>query len=498
MSLLKKLAGDTVLYGLSSIVGRSLNWLLVFVHTRIFEQPRLLADNGQLYTYLIPLNILFTFGMETAFFRYGSKQENQSHVFSQIGTFLALWAGGLSLLLGIFAHPIIDWLGFPGKGYLVQWLALVLWLDTLAALAFVRLRAQNRAKRFVWIKLANIGITIGLQAFFFLGCDLILKGVHSPEWAPIARFFYNPAIGPDYIIIANLIASAATLLLLSPEFKDYRWYFHWRELLPIFQYAHPLVWMGLAGAINLTADRILFLKLIPEDFYPGSSPEDAFSIYAQVYKLAIFMTLVVQAYRYAADPLFFSKMGDKNSPRLIALSTQWFTIACVVIWVGVSMNLDWIGLFLGASYRVGLPVVPWLLLANLFIGVYGNMSIWLKLTDHTRTGTWITVAGMTVAIAGNVLLIPNYGYLGCAWTACLSSFTMVGLCYFLGQRVFPIPYATRRLLGYLVVGGVLIYGSSLITFPSLGISAAVHVGAMLLFSAGLFIFEKKRQTHAPF
>lgn len=498
MSVLKKLAGDTVLYGLSSIVGRLLNWLLVFVHTRIFEQPRMLADNGQLYTYIIPLNILFTFGMETAFFRFGSQKENQSFVFSQIGSFLILWAGGLSLLLGIFANPIIDWLGFPGKGHLVQWLAVVLWLDTLAALAFVRLRAQQRAKRFVGIKLLNIGITIGLQAFFFLGCDLILKGVHSPEWAPIARLFYNPANGPDYIIIANLIASAATLLLLSPEFKDYRWYFRWEQLQPIFQYAQPLVWMGLAGAINLTADRILFLKLIPTNFYPGSTPEDAFSIYAQVYKLSIFMALVVQAYRYAADPLFFSKMGDKNSPKLIALSTQWFTIACVVIWVGVSLNLDWIGLFLGASYRVGIPVVPWLLLANLFIGVYGNMSIWLKLTDHTQTGTWITLAGMTVAILGNVLLIPRFGYLGCAWTACLSSCTMVGLCYILGQRVFPVPYATGRLITYLAVGGGLIYGFSLISFPSLAVSAAVHITGLLVFSALLVIFEKKRQSHAPF
>jgi O-antigen/teichoic acid export membrane protein len=498
MSTIKKLASDTVLYGLSSIVGRLLNWLLVFVHTRIFEQPRLLADNGQLYTYIIPLNILFTFGMETAFFRFGTKQENQAHAFSQIASFLLAWAGGLSFFLALFADPIITWLGFPGKGHLIQWLSVVLWLDTLAALAFVRLRAQQRAKRFVAIKLLNIFLTIALQVFFFLGCDLILKGVHSPEWAPLARYFYNPDIGPDYIIIVNLIASAVTLLFLFPQFKDYRWQFQWSQFQPILRYAYPLVWMGLAGAINLTADRILFLKLIPADFYPGSTPEDAFSIYAQVYKLSIFMALVVQAYRYAADPLFFSKMGDKNSPSLIALSTQWFTIACVIIWVGVSLNLDWISLFLGASYRIGTPVVPWLLLANLFIGVYGNMSIWLKLTDHTKTGTWITLAGMTVAILGNVILIPKFGYMGCAWTACLSSLTMVGLCYLLGQRVLPIPYALTRLLGYLILGGGIIYGSTFLSFTSLPISAVVHITVLLVFSGLLVIFEKKRQSHAPF
>ena len=168
MSVLKKLAGDTVLYGLSSIVGRFLNWLLVIVHTRIFEQPRILADNAQLYTYIIPLNILFTFGMETAFFRYGSKKENQSQAFSQIGTFLLLWSSVLSISLALFANPIIAWMGFPGKGHLVQWLALVLWLDTLAALAFVRLRAQHRAKRFVGIQLINIFITIDDNDVIFL------------------------------------------------------------------------------------------------------------------------------------------------------------------------------------------------------------------------------------------------------------------------------------------------------------------------------------------
>jgi len=498
MSVLKKLAGDTVLYGLSSIVGRFLNWLLVIVHTRIFEQPRILADNAQLYTYIIPLNILFTFGMETAFFRFGSKKENQVDAFSQIGSFLLLWAGGLSILIALFAHPIIDWMGFPGKGHLVQWLALVLWLDTLAALAFVRLRAQQRAKRFVGIKLINIFITIGLQAFFFLGCDLVLKGVHHPEWAPIARYFYNPEIGPDYIILVNVVASFLTLVLLIPQFRAFRWQFDWTKFKPIWQYATPLVWMGLAGAINLTADRILFLKLIPPDFYPNSTPEDAFSIYSQVYKLSIFMTLVVQAYRYAADPLFFSKMGDKNSPSLIARSTQWFTIACIVIWVGVSINLDLISLLLGKTYRIGTPVVPWLLLANLFIGMYGNMSIWLKLTDHTQTGTWITLAGMLVAVVGNIGLIPHFGYMGCAWTASLSSLTMVALCYFLGQRVFPIPYATLRMVSYLGLGGGIIWLSSEFPVSNPLASGIIHTSILLVFSGAMVIFEKKRQTHASF
>jgi O-antigen/teichoic acid export membrane protein len=183
-----------------------------------------------------------------------------------------------------------------------------------------------------------------------------------------------------------------TLGLLWKEFVGFKFTINWPKLKEVLVYAYPLMIMGLAGAINLTADRLMFRELLPEGFYPDfPKPDQAFSIYSQVYKLSIFMTLVVQAYRYAADPLFFSKMGDRNSPNLIALSTKWFTIACIILWVGVSLNLDWIGLLIGENYRSGLYIVPILLLANLFIGVYGNTSIWFKLVDKTPGLAIVTV-----------------------------------------------------------------------------------------------------------
>ena len=491
MSLLKKLAGDTVLYGLSSIVGRLLNWLLVIVHTRIFEQPRLLADNAQLYTYVIPLNIIFTFGMETAFFRYGSKKENQSDVFSLLLTALILWGGTLSLLFVLFATPLINAIGYPGKEHLIYWMSAILWLDTIAALAFVKLRAQNKAKRFVGIKLINIFINIFLNAFFLIFCNYILQGLFLSELTPFARFFYNPALGPDYIIVANLVASLSTILLLYPQFSDFKWTISSEKLKPILKYAFPLVIMGLAGAVNLTADRLLFRSFLPAGFYPGQSTDDAFSVYAQVYKLSIFMALVVQAYRYAADPLFFSKMGDKNSPALIALSTHWFTLACLIIWLGVSINLDWIGLLIGSTYRSGLLVVPLLLLANLFIGVYGNISIWLKLIDKTQIGTWITLTGMSVAVVSNILLIPKFGYVGCAISACLSSFIMCLLAYLLGQKYFPIPYKTVRLITYTAITGILIWGIPQWHFSSTIINTTLHIGITIVWAVLLIFLERK-------
>ncbi|KPM48221.1 lipopolysaccharide biosynthesis protein [Jiulongibacter sediminis] len=491
MSFLKKLAGDTVLYGLSSIVGRLLNWLLVVVHTRVFEQPRLLSDNAQLYSWVIPLNVLYTFGMETAFFRYGSKKENQNEYFNIILTFIILLGGTLSTLFILGATPLIEALGYPGKERLIVWLAIIIAVDAICAIAFVKLRAQNKARRFVKIKLASIFINIGLNAFYLIFCHNILNGVFLPDWKEFAARFYNPSIGPDYIIWANYVASMITLLLLWKEFVGYRFAFNWEKLKVVLKYAYPLLIMGLAGAINLTADRLMFRELLPDGFYTGQSTDDAFSIYANVYKLSIFMTLVVQAYRYAADPFFFSKMGDKNSPGMIALSTKWFTIACVVLWLVVSLNLDWIGLLIGSTYRDGLPVVPILLLANLFIGIYGNTSIWYKLTDKTHYGTYITIGGMLITVVLNLILIPQMGYIGCAITFVISSFLMVAACYYFGQIHFPVPYETQRILLYLLVAGGLILLNSYVRFENLALGVSLHLLQCLLFLVFIYFLEKK-------
>ncbi|SOE22138.1 Membrane protein involved in the export of O-antigen and teichoic acid [Spirosomataceae bacterium TFI 002] len=490
MSLFKKLAGDTVLYGLSSIVGRLLNWLLVIVHTRIFEQPKLLSDNALLYTYVIPLNVIYTFGMETAFFRFASKKEHRNDYFNIILTFILLLGGTLSTLIILGASPIIEELGYPGKERLIYWLAIIILTDAVTAIAFVKLRAQNRAKKFVSIKLISIFINIGLNAFYLMFCNYILQGFILPDWKPFAEYFYNPAIGPDYIIWANYVASVITLLLLWKEYANFKFTFNWEKLKPVINYAYPLLILGLAGTINLTADRLMFRSLLPDGFYPGLTTDDAFSIYAQCYKLSIFMTLVVQAYRYAADPFFFSKMGDKNSPYMIGLSTKWFTIACIVLWVFVSINLDWIKLLLGESYRSGVVIVPILLLANLFIGVYGNISIWYKLTDRTKIGTYITLGGMSLTIVLNIILIPIYGYIGCAITFAISSFLMTAACYYLGQKHYPVPYELKRIVNYLLLGAVAIGITYFLKFESMAVSILFHTIIIVVVVGIIYMKEK--------
>jgi O-antigen/teichoic acid export membrane protein len=234
----------------------------------------------------------------------------------------------------------------------------------------------------------------------------------------------------------------------------------------------------------------MFRSLLPDGFYPGFTTDDAFSIYSNAYKISIFMTLIVQAYRFAADPFFFSKMGDKNSPDMLAISTKWFTLACTVLWIGVSLNLDWIGLLLGENYRSGLVIVPWLLLANLFIGLYGNMSVWYKLTDHTIYGTYITVTGMVITVILNYFFIPIMGYMGCAYAFTISSFVMVALSYYYGQKYYPVPYETKRILLYLLSAGILILLNSYFSFENMTLNITSHIVQSLLFMVVIYQFEK--------
>jgi O-antigen/teichoic acid export membrane protein len=493
MSLFKKLAGDTVLYGLSSIVGRLLNWLLVPIHTRVFFQQELLTENAQLYTWIVPLNVLFAFGMETAFFRFGSKKENQSDYFNLILSFILVLSGALSLILIVGSNAIVDFLHFSGNEHLIILLAIILMTDAITAIAFVKLRAQNRVRKFVFIKLAAIFINIGLNVFYFAFCHPVLTGSFLPSFKPLASVFYSLSNGPDYIIWANYVASLLTLLFLWKEYVGFKFTLALEKLKPVLLYAYPLMIMGLAGTINLTADRLMFRDFLPYGFYPEfPEPDRVFSIYAQVYKLSIFMTLVVQAYRYAADPLFFAKMGDKNSPHLLALSTKWFTIACIMLWLGVSLNLDWIQLLVGENYRSAVFIVPILLLANLFVGVYGNISIWYKLSDKTRFGTYITIGAMLLTLLLNYWLIPTLGYLGCAITFVISAFGMVLACYVLGKKHFPVPYDVLTSIVYLVAAAAIIFiNYRFVHISNFWLSVPYHFALLMLFGAGVWWYEFK-------
>jgi O-antigen/teichoic acid export membrane protein len=327
---------------------------------------------------------------------------------------------------------------------------------------------------------------------------LICRNIYEGNWLvslkPIILVFYNPDLGVGYIVLANLIANAAFFLLLYRSFSQFKFTLRKEDIKLMLIYGYPILIMGLAGITNQMFDRTMLEKLLPEGFYENLTSKDALGIYGNCYKLSIFMSLAIQAFRYAAEPFFFSQAEDKNSPRLFADVMKWFIIICALIWLGVSVNLDVLGhLFLRSPlYRVGLRVVPILLLANLFLGVYYNLSIWFKLSDRTYFGTWITLVGAFISIAGNILLIPVLGYMGCAYTFLLSCLVMTIICYALGNKYYPIPYDVKSAAIYVISAGALIYLAMYVTINEQILATAFHLLLCLVFVAIVFVIEKPR------
>lgn len=484
--LIKKLAGLTAIYGLSSIIGRLLNYLLTPLLTRVFTQ----GEYGiitELYSYSGFLLVLFVYGMETAFFRYvKSSGKTAEQVYSTV-----MWSivGTTALLVGLMvglAPTIAGWINYPNNAEYVVWFAFIVGLDTLSAIPFALLRYQERAWRFALIRLTNIGVNIGLVLFFLLLC---------PVWADKYSFigaWYVPQLGVGYVFIANLIAGAVTLLLLLPQLLQIKLQFNaalWRQMLV---YALPLVVVGFAGIVNEMLDRVMLKYLLP---YDAATNQAMLGVYGACYKLSILMSLFTQAYRFAAEPLFFAQAERQHAPRLYAQSMKFFVIAGVVIFMGVMLFLDIFQHFIGKDFRVGLPVVPYLLMANLFLGIYYNLSIWYKLSSKTHIGAYISVAGAFITIALNLLLVPQFGYLGAAWATLACYMAMCTLSYFIGGRYYPIPYNTGIIMAYIVAAVLVVAANGLwLTHLPYMLAGAVKILLLALFLAAVYLTEKRQVT----
>lgn len=448
MSQLRALAGQTALYGLSTIVGRMLNYLLVPLYTRLF----LPAEYGvvtDLYALVAFLNVVFSYGMETAFFRKSA--EKPSATYATAFWSLAISSLVFTALLWLFAGPIAHSLQYPDKVVYVQWFALILGLDALAVIPFARLRQQNKALRFALIKLFNIGLNIGLNLFFLLALPQLLASA-SP-WAQWLAFL--PAdLGVGYIFLANLIANAFTLLWLLPGTPAFRGFDKslWREL---FVYGLPLLPAGLAGMVNETLDRVLLKYLLP-----GNTQENLhqLGIYGAVYKIAMLMSLFTQTFRTAAEPFFFQQAKNGQAQATYALVMRYFVLTAALLMAAILLFMQFIKYFIGEAYHEGLAVVPVLLLANLLLGIYYNQSIWYKLADKTRFGMWFSLAGALITVAANFLLIPLLGYMGAALATLLCYASMVAMSHYFGQRMYPVAYPWKSMglyVGIAIILGVL-------------------------------------------
>jgi O-antigen/teichoic acid export membrane protein len=490
MSLLKKLASETASYGITTILGRSLNFFLVFIHTKAF-MPDELGVNISLYSYVAVASIIYVYGMETAFFRFATRADNQQYfniTLSAIVVSSLIFSG----VLIAFSSPIISYLGFPGKESFLIWLAVIMATDAISAIPFARLRLEKKTTLFVKARLINIIINVALNIIFLLGFKGIAEGQYLPSLQPLAQSLYSPSIGAGYIFLANLIANLFFFVFLWKEFQNFQFEFDFAVFKKLFIYAYPIMFMSLASTFSLMFDRIMLERLLPENFYPGQSNQTALGIYGSAYKLSVFMALAVQSFKFAAEPFFFSQSADKNSPETFSKVMKYFIICCVLIWVFASLNLDLLGvIFLKkAIFWQGLSVVPLLLAANMFLGIYYNLSVWFKLSDRTYYGSIITFVGLGVTVLFNVLLIPLMGYMGCAIAFLISSFVMMAFCYLLGAKYYPIPYDVVSAAGYTVGGGALIWASSAIYIPNLWVAVPYHAVLCLLFLACTLYIER--------
>jgi O-antigen/teichoic acid export membrane protein len=471
---IKNLAGQTAIYGLSSIIGRLLNYLLVPLYTRIFI-PEVYGIVTELYAYVSFLLILLTYGMETGFFRFAQDKSKFNSVYSTILTSLATTSILFVILIQLNLSSISEILRYSEHPEFIMWMAIIVSIDAFTSIPFAKLRLQNKAWKFAIFKLINISINIILNLYFYLLCPKL--EISNPN--SLLLYIYDGNIGVGYVFISNLVANIITLVILLPEILDVKFDFNRKLLKEILSYSWPLLIAGFAGMINETLDRAMLKYLVPLE----NNPMEQLGIYGANYKLAILMTLFIQMYRYAADPFFFSNKNEENAKDLYALATKYFIICGLIIFLGVMLYLDIIKYFIGSKFHEGLKVVPILLLANLFLGIFYNFSIWYKLNDMTRYGAYLAVFGAAVTIILNLILIPIYGYVGSAWATFICYFLMTLLSYFWGQKYYYVPYKIKNSIIYLVLSLFIYFISILIKLEKLYLNMILNT---VLFSGFLF------------
>ncbi len=469
MNPLKKLASQTAIYGLSTIVGRLLNYFLVPIYTRVFL-PGEYGVVTQMYAIVTFLNVAYTYGMETAFFRFSQLEKDNPRIYSTNLISIISSSVILGLLLIIFSNPIAAWMGYEGHGIYIIWFALILAFDAITAIPFAKLRLENKAKKYASIKFLWIISNVFLNLFFLVACPTIMKG-NMEFIKPLINAIYNPEMGVGYVFISNLISSFITLLILLPEITGIRFSFDtilWKKML---QYALPLLIAGFAGMINEVMDRLMMPYLVADK----STALTQIGIYGACYKVSILMTLFIQTFRQAAEPFFFTEANAENSKKIYADVMTYFVIACSIIFLGVMMNMEIVKHFVGIKYRSGLTVVPILLLANLCLGIFFNLSIWYKLSGHTKWGAYLAIFGAIITLTLNIWWIPLIGYMGAAWATLVCYALMMLASYAIGQRYYPVSYNLPKILGYLALSLALYFLSDYLT-PMLALN---KIGSLL-------------------
>ncbi len=484
MSQIKKLAGQTAYYGISSILGRVLNFALVPLYTRVFLE----SEYGviiNLYSFVAFLNIIYTYGLETSFFRFSTKQKSID-AYHYTASAILLTSTLLSAFIFLAAPSLVNFT-LAGEHYeYIQYLAIIVFIDAIVAIPFAKLRLDERPIKFAIIRLTVIGVTIGLNMLFLVVFPDIMAGEYLSGLQSVIDPIYDPQIGAGYIFISNLIANALYLPLLYKEFLQLRIRFNWAAFKPILAYAFPIFLMGLAAMFNDQGYAILF-------GYVLDNADEQVGIYGSAFKLSMLIMLGVQAFRYAGEPFFFSHAENKQAPSLFARVMHYFIVFNIVLMVGIAVNLELIAdVFLGRpGYKEALFVLPVLLVAKLMYGVYVNLSVWFKIKDKTIFGTYFASIGAVITLLGHFLLVSQVGYAGSAITALLCYTVMCLICYMKGREYFKVPYKFGKPLLYLIMALGVIYASNLVKLDTDWLQYGVDLLITLGFLAIMWLLEGK-------
>ena len=481
MSITKKLATDTVAYGVSSILARIINFLFGFLIIK-FISPAEFGTYTNFYAYAGFILVVLTHGMETAYFRFVNKEESKETAFSTAFYSILFVVVLFILITYLFQKPIAAYVKEP-----TFYLQLFVWMmafDTLAAIPFASLRKQGRPMVFAGLKILNILFFILLNILFFI----IL---------PKLNLTLN-VTSVSYIFIANLVASILTFIILLFQFRQLKFSIDFSIYKKMLWYAMPIMLVGFAGMINEVLDRIIMTRLLP-----GSLLENKIQlgIYGFNYKFAMIISMFLQAYRFAAEPLFFKNAEKEDNKQMLAKTMKFYTISVCFIFLTITLFMPLIQFSFSkyspssATYFEGVGIVPILLMANIFLGIYFNISTWYKITDKTYVGAFISIVGAAITIVMNIVLVPKIGYFGGAWATLACYATMLIIGYITEQKYYPIPYDYKRILFYLAIAVGFYFVLQFLILPmqfSLFINTIIAFCFLLLYVFVAYFLEKKK------
>lgn len=455
----KRLATDTVYYGLSSIIGKFLNWLLVPMYVRVLENSGEYGIVTNIYAWTALFAVILTYGMETGFFRFINKKNESSPTKVYSTTLISIASTSFLFILFAlsFLDPISHAIGYADHPEYIGMMVLILGMDAFSSIPFAYLRYQQRPIRFATLKLINIILNILLNIFFLIVCPWI--HTHNPA---LIDWFYLPDFGVGYVFVSNVITSAVNIILLLPQLTGFRYRLDTMLLKKMLTYSFPILLLGIAGIFNQTADKILFPFLFEDKAYANQQ----LGIYGACFKIAVVMMMFIQAFRYAYEPFIFAQNKQEDDKKSYAIVMKYFIILTLLIFLGVMFYIDIIKHFVTPEYYEGLRVVPIVMLGELFFGIYFNLSLWYKLTDQTHWGAYFSTIGCVLTIVIIVVFARTYGYMACAWASFGSNLLMMLLSYFVGQRKFPVAYDLKSALRYFLIAGVLFGIGMYMPFPA--------------------------------